>query len=65
MKPIQEREVVFATGNSAKDGEYLIDASYEEASEPSSNFDWLIWKCVVEDGYREKFYNEFEEWFKC
>lgn len=55
-----EREVVFATGNSAKDGEYLIDASYEEASEPSSNFDWLIWKCVVEDGYREKFYNEFE-----
>ena len=55
-----ERMVVFATGNSAKDGEYLIDASYEEASEPSSNFDWLIWKCVVEDGYREKFYNEFE-----
>lgn len=55
-----EREVVFATGNSAKDGEYLIDASYEEASEPSSNFDWLIWKCVVEDGYRKKFYNEFE-----
>lgn len=55
-----EREVVFATGNSAKGGEYLIDASYEEASEPSSNFDWLIWKCVVEDGYREKFYNEFE-----
>ena len=55
-----EREVVFATGNSAKDGEYLIDASYEEASEPSSNFDWLIWKCVIEDGYREKFYNEFE-----
>ena len=55
-----ERKVVFATGNSAKSGEYLIDASYEEASEPSSNFDWLIWKCVVEDGYREKFYNEFE-----
>ena len=55
-----ERMVVCATGNSAKDGEYLIDASYEEASEPSSNFDWLIWKCVVEDGYREKFYNEFE-----
>lgn len=53
-------KVVFETGNSAKDGEYLIDAPYNEKSEPSSNFDWLIWKCVVEDGYREKFYNEFE-----
>lgn len=53
-------KVVFETGNSAKDGEYLIDAPYNEKSEPRNNFDWLIWKCVVEDGYREKFYNEFE-----
>lgn len=53
-------KVVFETGNSAKDGEHLIDAPYNEKSEPRNNFDWLIWKCVVEDGYREKFYNEFE-----
>lgn len=57
-------KVVFETGNSAKDGEYLIDAPYNEKSEPRNNFDWLIWKCIYEDDFRRKLYNEYESGFR-
>lgn len=59
-----ERMVVFETGNSAKSGEYLIDAPYNEKSEPNNNFDWLIWKCIYEDDFRRKLYNEYESGFR-
>lgn len=59
-----KREVVFETGNSAKSGEYLIDVPNDEKSEPNNNFDWLIWKCIYEDDFRRKLYNEYESGFR-
>lgn len=59
-----KRKVVFETGNSAKSGEYLIDVPHDEKSEPNNNFDWLIWKCIYEDDFRRKLYNEYESGFR-